>query len=67
MAYKRAASRRTAGRRIWRPWTKEDARKLKVHSRSRTPVAKIAKEMKRTPGALRQQAFKLGMSIDHRR
>ena len=49
------------------PWSKEDARKLKAHSKAKTPVTKIAKEMKRTPGAVRQQAFKAGISIGHRR
>jgi hypothetical protein len=30
-------------------------------------VAKISKAMKRTPGALRQQARKMGMPLGHRR
>ena len=55
-------------RRIRRnPWTKSDDRTLKAHSKSRTPVAKIAKLMKRTPGALRQQAFKLSIGLGHQR
>jgi len=33
------------------PWTKEDVRELKVHSKAKTPVAKVAKAMKRTEGA----------------
>jgi hypothetical protein len=37
------------------PWSKEDAKELKVHSKARTPVAKIAKAMKRTEGALRRK------------
>lgn len=48
-------------------WTKADCRKLKAHSRARTPVAKISKEMKRTVGALRQQAFKLNVGLGHQR
>jgi hypothetical protein len=49
------------------PWTKEQLRELKMHSRAKTPVAKIAKAMKRTVGALRQKAFQLGMSLGHQR
>jgi len=48
-------------------WEKSDIRELKVHSRSKTPVAKIVKAMKRTDGALRQMAFKLGISLGHQR
>jgi hypothetical protein len=50
-----------------RSWTKEDHRQLKAHSKSKTPVAKISRAMKRTVGALRQQAFALGLSLGHRR
>jgi hypothetical protein len=49
------------------PWTKDQLRELKMHSRAKTPVAKIAKAMKRTVGALRQKAFQLGMSLGHQR
>ena len=48
-------------------WTKKDTRTLKAHSKARTPVGKISKEMKRTAGALRQRAFKLGISLGHQR
>ena len=50
-----------------RPWTKADHRELKAHSKKRTPVAKISRAMKRTVGALRQQAFAHGLSLGHRR
>jgi len=50
-----------------RVWTKDDYRALKAHSKARTPVIKISKEMKRTIGALRQQAFKLGVGLGHQR
>ncbi len=56
-----------AKRRISRPWTKDDFRSLKAHSKARTPVAKISKVMKRTPGALRQKALRLGIPLGHRR
>ena len=48
-------------------WTKDDRRALKAHSKARTPVVKISKQMKRTIGALRQQALKLGIGLGHQR
>jgi hypothetical protein len=48
-------------------WTKEHVRDLKAHSKSKTPVVKISKAMKRTPGAIRQKALSLGIAIGHRR
>jgi hypothetical protein len=56
-----------AKRPVRREWTKEDVRELKAHSRSKTPVAKISKLMKRTIGALRQKALALSISLGHRR
>jgi hypothetical protein len=50
-----------------RGWSKADVRDLKVHSQSKTAVIKISKTMKRTIGAVRQQAFKLGIPLGHRR
>ena len=43
-------------------WTKAMQAELRKHSKAKTPVAKISKQMKRTVGALRQQAFQLGMA-----
>jgi hypothetical protein len=48
-------------------WTKADNAELRKHSKSKTPVTKISKLMKRTIGALRQRAFGLGISLGHRR
>jgi hypothetical protein len=48
-------------------WTKEHVRDLKAHSKSKTPVEKISKEMKRSAGAIRQKALSLGIPIGHRR
>jgi hypothetical protein len=50
-----------------REWSKEDIREIRGHSRTRTPVAKMSKLMKRTVGALRQKALHLGLSLGHRR
>ena len=49
------------------PYTKDDVRKLKAHSRTRTPLKKISKEMKRTEGSLRQKALNLGIGLGHQR
>ena len=48
-------------------WTKALHAELRKHSKARTPVAKISKMMKRSAGALRQQALKLGIGLGHRR
>jgi hypothetical protein len=48
-------------------WTKAHHAELRKHSKARTPVAKISKMMKRTVGALRQQALKLGIGLGHQR
>jgi hypothetical protein len=50
-----------------KPWTKEDLRELRAHSRAKTPVAKVAKAMKRTEGAVRQKATTIGIGLGHRR
>ena len=50
-----------------RAWTKKDIAELKAHSKSKTPVAKISKETKRSPGALRQKAGSVGIRLGHRR
>jgi hypothetical protein len=49
------------------PWSKEDVKELKAHSKARTSVAKIAKAMKRTEGALRRKAGILGIGLGHDR
>jgi hypothetical protein len=58
---------KTNGRRKRVAWSKDDVRTLKSHSKSKTPVAKISKLMKRTEGAIRQKALALDISIGHRR
>ena len=55
------------GRRKRHAWTKQHEQELRAHSRSKTPVARISKLTKRTPGALRQKALELGLPLGHRR
>ncbi len=52
---------------VRRPFTKEDVKTLRAHSKARTPVIKISKEMKRSVGSLRQKAGKLGFGLGHQR
>jgi len=60
-------ARKRARRSKLRPWSLADVRELRAHSRSKSPIKKIAKAMKRTAGALRQKAFALGLPLGHRR
>lgn len=48
-------------------WSKAHHAELRKHSKAKTPVDRIARSMKRTVGALRQQAIKLGIPLGHRR
>jgi hypothetical protein len=48
-------------------YTKEDVKLLKAHSKSRTPVTKLSKLMKRSEGSLRQKARTLGIGLGHQR
>ena len=63
----KAAKPAKSARRAVKPWTKEDVRTLKAHSKARTPVTKVSKVMKRTVGALRRRAGILGLGLSHRR
>jgi hypothetical protein len=67
---KKAANKtatKTAKKRARIPYTRDDVRELRAHSKARTPLKKIVKAMKRTAGSLRQKALKLGISLGHRR
>lgn len=48
---------------IRRDWTTDDVRKLKSLAKQKTGVAKIAKELNRTPGATTAKAHMLGVSL----
>ncbi|MET3907844.1 hypothetical protein ABID59_002185 [Bradyrhizobium sp. S3.3.6] len=47
--------------------TKADVKELRAHSKAKTPVAEIAKLIKRSEGSLRQKALKLGIRLGHQR
>ena len=55
-----------AKRIVRREWTNDDVRELKALAKRKKPAPKIAKSLKRTLGATRQMAFKLGVSLDSR-
>ena len=61
------SAKTTAKKRIRVEYTKADVRELRAHSKARTPVRKITKEMKRSEGSLRQKAAALGIGLGHRR
>ncbi|MCP3475950.1 hypothetical protein NLM33_37560 [Bradyrhizobium sp. CCGUVB1N3] len=48
-------------------YTAADLKLLKQHSKAKTPVARISKQMKRSVGALRQKALQLGIGLGHQR
>ena len=52
---------------VRREYTKADVKELRAHSKAKTPVVKIAKLTKRSAGALRQKALKLGIRMGHQR
>jgi hypothetical protein len=47
-------------------WTRDEVKELKKHSKGKTPVKTVSRALKRTPGALRQKAYALGISLGHR-
>jgi hypothetical protein len=54
-------------KRARRVYTSADVKLLKQHSKARTPIAKIAKQMRRSEGSLRQKALTLGIGLGHQR
>jgi hypothetical protein len=51
---------------IRRAWSKEDLKTMKSMAKDRRGVAKIAKALKRTPGATSVMAVKHGISLSMR-
>ena len=48
---------------VRREWTKDDVRTLKALAKQRVGVARIAKTLKRTPGATAAKAHTIGVSL----
>lgn len=55
-----------AKRVVRRTWTEDDVRTMKAMAKAKSGVAKIAKALKRTPGATTVMAAKLGVSLSTR-
>ena len=51
---------------VRRAWSKEDVRMLKTMARDKQGVTKIAKVLKRSPGATSVMAAKRGVSLSTR-
>jgi hypothetical protein len=51
---------------VRREWTKDDRRTLKSMAKAKAGIAKIAKALKRTPGATAAMATKHGISLSMR-
>src|SRR5690242_14397204 len=54
-------------KRAYKVWTNEELKALRRHSRVKTPVAKMAKNFRRTEATIRMKAYQLGLSVGHRR
>jgi hypothetical protein len=52
---------------VRKDYTKDDIKALKAHSKAKTPIVNISKEMKRTVPALRAKAYQLGIGLGHQR
>ena len=51
---------------VRRAWSRDDIRQMKTMAKSKAGVTKIAKTLKRTPGATSVMAAKLGVSLSTR-
>ena len=61
-AKKKSAKKKT----VRRAWTSSDVRELKSLAKKKAGVARIAKTLKRTAGAIAVKAHQLGVSLDTR-
>jgi hypothetical protein len=50
-----------------REYTRDEVKALKTHSKARTPIVEVSKQMKRTVPALRSKAHELGIGLGQRR
>jgi hypothetical protein len=60
-------AKKTKKKLVRRGYTKAHEKELRMHSRTKTPLSKIAKLTKRTAGSLRQKAMRMGIKLGHRR
>ena len=65
---KKTTAKKTTAKRttVRRAWTSSDVRELKSLAKKKAGVARIAKALKRTAGAIAVKAHQLGVSLDTR-
>ena len=68
MAKKKKSTKKKTARKttVRRAWTSSDVRELKSLAKKKAGVARIAKVLKRTAGAIAVKAHQLGVSLDTR-
>jgi hypothetical protein len=68
MAKKKKSTKRKTAKKttVRRAWTSSDVRELKSLAKKKAGVARIAKVLKRTAGAIAVKAHQLGVSLDTR-
>ena len=68
MAKKKSSAKKTPAKKatVRRAWTSSDVRELKSLAKKKAGVARIAKLLKRTAGAIAVKAHQLGVSLDTR-
>jgi hypothetical protein len=67
MAKARNPKRQSTKKRGYKTWSSDELKALRRHSRERTPVSKVAREMRRSEPTIRMKAYSLGLSMGHRR
>lgn len=65
-AFKAGVRMAKARKMVRRAWSKDDIRTMKTMAKTKASVARIAKALKRTPGATSVMAAKLGVSLSMR-
>ena len=65
---KKKSAKKTSAKKasVRRAWTSSDVRELKSLAKKKAGVARIAKALKRTAGAIAVKAHQLGVSLDTR-
>lgn len=59
-------AKQAAKKQVRRPWTKQDYKLMKTMAKAKSGKAKIAKALKRSPGAVQVMATKVGVSLSMR-
>lgn len=59
-------AKKEAKKQVRRPWTREDHKTMKTMAKAKLGTARIAKALKRSPGAVNVMATKVGLSLSMR-